>query len=438
MTLIAALRSRRHSRISAGLGGIEALAQATERVRQAFQGYSLSGPVTLGQSIQRLEDAVKGWEWSGVKLGDVALVAGTVLREDLRISPDLRSFLEREVTATSSPALLKVVCESFVTGWEPGSGRTRWLAAVIQQRKEFIPKNWRRTFEALPESLDTDQGHRMLAVRMVDQADPYQWLRTCGVVSPHAGGLMAHLHAAWLNVLPEPRTPEAVDQLFNWVRPDGQKNASNDWVGSVLEKLLSPWLITQPHAEFRQELLTRITDAYGDPRKDSEQVWSRVSERSKKLVIKWLAGKSMDALLSIVTSSTANHMWPPRHDFWKGLYDRGLIEDAWIALSPAASKDAEYMFQTTHDAIYTMAGRQTSAKRRETCLLIMKVGKYIVIEGSHDYRVHLFPFNERSNSLLYRDQYDAEALTLPLGDPATRVHDQYGAWMRWVEERVLR
>lgn len=249
---------------------------------------------------------------------------------------------------------------------------------------------------------------------------------------------MSHVHRAWLQKLPEPRSVEAVAQIFCWVHPEGYKAANNDWIASALEKILSPWLNAQPSADFRQEMLTRITDAYGDPRKDSQQMWSQVPEKCRKLVIKWLAGKSMDALLSIITRSTANHMWPPRHDFWKGLYDRGLIEEAWIALSPSASKDAEYMFQTTKDPIYTMSGKQTSAKRRETCLLLMRVGRYIVMEGSHDYRVHLFPLNDRTTSLLYREQYDAEELILPRGHKSACIHDQHGAWMKWVEERVLR
>ncbi|MBP1844340.1 hypothetical protein J2046_002599 [Rhizobium petrolearium] len=81
-----------------------------------------------------------------------------------------------------------------------------------------------------------------------------------------------------------------------------------------------------------------------------------VTPAHRKVVVRWLAGESIDALLAIITKSTQTHMWPPRHVFWKGLYDKGFVEEAWVALSPAAIRNAAVMFEETKDPIYTMTG----------------------------------------------------------------------------------
>jgi hypothetical protein len=157
------------------------------------------------------------------------------------------------------------------------------------------------------------------------------------------------------------------------------------------------------------------------------------------VVVRWLAGESIDALLAIITKSTQTHMWPPRHVFWKGLYDKGLIDEAWVALSPAAIRNAAAMFEETKDQVYTMTGRQVAgSNRKETCLLIMRIRRYTVVEGSHDYRIHVFHSSDPAAPSLYQDAYDAEKMILPANHQDTRIHDGYDHWHRWVEQRILR
>lgn len=249
---------------------------------------------------------------------------------------------------------------------------------------------------------------------------------------------MAAAHAAWLTALPEPRTMDSVRGLFYWLFPAGRPVLEGKAAARTIEKLLQPWLATMPPGELKEVILERVMPVYGDPRNQRADFWALVSAPHRKVLIRWLAGESMDALLSIITRSTANHMWPPRHAFWKGLYDRGLIDEAWIALSVAASADARAMFQKTGDPIYTMTSKQVAKSRKDTCLLIMRIGRYTVVEGSHDYRLHVFHSTDPAAPHFYEDEYDAEKLTLAMGHRDTRIHDAYGQWMKWAEERLLR
>jgi hypothetical protein len=85
-----------------------------------------------------------------------------------------------------------------------------------------------------------------------------------------------------------------------------------------------------------------------------------------------------------------------------------------------------------------MVSRQTArGDKKETCLLIMRIRNYIVLEGSHDYRVHVFDQSDPLAPTFYEEAYNAEAMRLPANDKNTKIHDQFGAWRQWVEKRVL-
>ncbi|OWK23983.1 hypothetical protein AJ87_26800 [Rhizobium yanglingense] len=67
----------------------------------------------------------------------------------------------------------------------------------------------------------------------------------------------------------------------------------------------------------------------------------------------------------------------------------------------------------------------------------MRIQRFIILEGSHDYRVHVFDQNDPHAPKFYEEAYDADAMRLPAHDPNTKIHDQFGAWRQWVESRIL-
>lgn len=390
----------------------------------------------MEKAVPKLAAAVENWNWENVTLGEVALVVRGALRGE--ISPDARlgSFIQKEILSSTSDILLGVVAETYIDQWRSGDGRTLWLANAIRSKSEKLPSRWKKLFGLLPELLNAQSPPSDLAAKMVEQQDPYTWLLKCGILSPHSGLLMASTYSSWLVKLPDVRSPTQVQQIFNWIRPNGKHHATDDMAAAAIDKVLEPWRRETPSPGFQLELLNQITGIYGDPRHDGATFWPLVTKDSRDIVKRWLAGKSMDALLEIITKATANHMWQARHHFWKSLYDRKIVTEAWIVLSPAAARIAEDMFNRTGDEIYKNIGIQVAKTRRDTCLMIMRVGNYVVVEGSHDYRAHLFRAGNPDAPDLYEAEYDAEALTFPANDPWARIHDAPGQWMRWIEERV--
>lgn len=437
MTLLETLRAMPH-RKKFERKSIQGLSQAAQAVFQAFPGFGKVAPATLEQVKAKIATAVRNWEWESVTVGEVGMLAGAVFGRAEELDPLTLDFVRREVQATTNPTLLDAAAEGYFAGWSRGGQLTRWLASIMQQRSSHLSKRWQNVFVSIPQALDASHAPEQLAERMVAEPDPYRWLTGAGVASPHSGNLMQELHVAWLRALPEIKTDAQVKQLFRWILPEGRARANDEMAASAIEKLLTPWLHKMPDQEYRKALLERITDAYGDPRNQRPEFWSLVSAPCRAVLVRWLAGASMDALLSVITKSTANHMWPPRHHFWKGLFNRGLVDEAWVALSPAAADIAGDMFAKSANSASAVAGRQTSRARKDTCLLVMRIGRHIVVEGSHDYRVHVFSDTDSRAPKLYETTYDAEALILGVGHPDTRIHDPYGHWMKWVEERVVR
>lgn len=437
MTLLEAMRSRSRIR-TRDFRDTDELDAAVSAIKLAFPGYDQTPRRKLQELVALLERKVESWDWQGIKVGDVAVVARSVFSGEIEVSAAVLDFLRRETLATTNSAMLQTICEVYIATWIRSSPQTSWLADVVRDRAQYLPLNWKTCFVGHTELLDSDAAPEKMAAKMVLEADPFHWLIRSGIAAPHSGKLMRELHFAWLDTLPELRSIEDVSGVFAWMFPVSYPMLEGELAAGAIEKLLTPWTAARPTAELKKFLLTQIVEAYGDPRNQRAEFWALVNPQHVKVLVRWLAGESMDALLSIITSSTANHMWPPRHAFWKGLYDRGLIDEAWVALSPAAFNDAGSMFQRTENPIYTMTGKQIAKSRKDTCLLIMRIGRFTVVEGSHDYRVHVFQSSDPAAPVFYKDEYDAEKITLPMYDRNTRVHDQPGQWMKWVEQRVLR
>ncbi|WP_159945797.1 EH signature domain-containing protein [Rhizobium sp. 18065] len=438
MTLIEALRERPRVRTS-DFRNTDELDAAAAAIQAAFPGYDKTPNLALDQIIDLLRTSVSNWEWNAVKVGDVALAIRAAYTSDAGVPVEVEKFLQREILATTSTAILQASCEVYMNAWVRGSPSSISLAHSIRDRSEHLPGSWAKCFKAMPELLDAEHAPEVVAARLVDKSDAFDWLTAAGVVAPHSGKLMRQVHYAWLHALPEASSVEVIQQIFAWVFPKQRPSLEGDLAASAVEKLLNPWLRSHPPADVRDILVHRIVEAFGDPRNQRAEFWALVTPAHRKVVVRWLAGESIDALLAIITKSTQTHMWPPRHVFWKGLYDKGFVEEAWVALSPAAIRNAAVMFEETKDPVYTMTGSQMAGgNRKDTCLLIMRIGRYTVVEGSHDYRIHVFESDDPAAPLFYQDTYDAEKIILPANHSDTRIHDGYGHWQRWVEQRLLR
>ncbi|KPH79414.1 EH signature domain-containing protein [Bosea vaviloviae] len=351
----------------------------------------------------------------------------------------LADFLLGELSVSTRKTLLGALCDGYLTGWRQEDLLTRKLAGIIQARSSWLPSRWQAMFMAVPEALDLEEGPKRFGQRLAAEPDPYRASLASGIAAPHDVGFMAAVHSAWLAAIPSPESEVSARRVLAWITPRDAPQLESDRGASAVQRLLMPWQSKMAPADLRSVLLPALTTAYGDPRRDRPEFWTLVSDDARRVIFRWLAGRSMEAFIDVVSRAEAagaySAQWASRRRFWMGLYEKGRIDEAWVALTRDAQAIAASLFQQTKDPAYESYGKQEGA-RKKTCLLVMRIGNLIVVEGSHDFRVHVFRTEDTAAPRLYASGYDAESFLLPVGHHDARMHDTAGNWMRWVERKI--
>jgi hypothetical protein len=421
-------------------GRTVALDQAVDRIKIAFPDIEKRPPEDVSTIIEQVESAVRKGDWKGVTSGDVGVAIYAELEGNIIIPQGLRSFINREMQATTNPTLLDAICRGYLNGWEAGTKKTRDVSALLLEKANYLPERWKTLFSHCPDFLDAELGSDGVGARMVEIVSPFSWLKGIGLPSPHEEGFMRQAHIAFLRLTPEPRTAQVVDKLLSWATPPKQPELLDTRAAEVTVKILSLWLSEDCPPSLREHCVDRLVKRFGDPRKENQAFWSQVGEPHRRVMYKWLARKSMEAMFEIVTRSESGtemgHQWAKRKRFWIGIYDQGRIDEAWVALGKKAIPYANELHMQTGDPSYQYYGYQTG--RNDTCLLFMKIGNKTVVEGSHNFRVHIFHTQSSTAPVLYARNYNLDDILLPVGHNDAFTHDAAGNWMGKVQRRISR
>jgi hypothetical protein len=326
--------------------------------------------------------------------------------------------------------------ETYFESFEPKGEHTGKLAeALIKARPRFGARNAQRVSN-FPNCLDPEKAPTEIARRMGEMRDVWRELQPL-VGAPHAPGLMQHAHLAFVAALaPRLKEKPVLEKLFPWLKPDGQ-HALVSGADKAIEAILAPWREGDPPEALQNYLLDHLIDAYGDPRVKVGEVWPGVDEELRRVVYRWLTGKHIKFFLDVVSAVETSHMWAPRREFWERLFNDKRIADASVALSHAAEQMARKLSRQDPGTRYLTFYKQTAGgARRDTCLLVMQIDDKIVVEGSHNYKVHIFPSRDKKQPRLRQSEYDCERIRLSLDEDHKRVHDAAGHWRSWVMERI--
>ena len=418
--------------------GAIALNRAVERIEAAFPGVEKRPPDDVPVILAKVEAALRASDWVGVSSGDVSVAVFSHIEGRAFLSTELHDFIVRELEATSNATLIDAMCRGYLASWVAGSKKTRRLAAQLVAKSQLLPTRWKNLFTRCPDFLDADNGCTGVGAGMLEANSPCSWLKQMGLPSPYDEGFMRQAHLEFLRQTPDPKSARNVDKLITWVSPPGQPELLDTRAVEVVVKILSPWVSAECPAALREHCVDRLLRRFGDPRKENHAFWAEAGEAHMRVMLKWLAGKSMEAIFEIVTDTERGtdqgHQWAKRKRFWMGIYDQGRIDEAWVALGSAAIPHAKSLFSRTGDPAFLGFGRQ--AGRNDTCLLIMKLGNKTIVEGSHSFRVHVFPSASRPTPILYAEQYNIDDILLPNPHADARMHDTGGKWMKWVKRRI--
>nr|WP_321483120.1 EH signature domain-containing protein [uncultured Cohaesibacter sp.] len=412
------------------------LQRECEKIRLAFPGADSVPSQALDELIADLQTRLEHWNWDGIHQGDIDTIARCVFAGKGNAPEKVIHFLCNEASASTRPSFLGTIAEAYLESWNPDNPLTKFMAGCLIKRSTHLPGRWQKLFQFLPECLELQDGPTKLAQRMLGESNPYRWLQDNGMVAPHGPGFMQFTFKHYLDSLPAITTQSRLQPLILWLSPSKDQILSGDPAQLTLDKLLSPWLRQDPETSFKDNLIREVLRLYGDPRKDHQEIWQRVSTPSRGVIMRWLAGKSMEAFMAIVSEIEDGHMWEPRRVFWMALHEQGYVDEAWVALPPGGEKIAQRKAAQSGDQSYLGFGRQIAkGNRKNTSLLIMKIGEKIVVEGSHNYRVHIFRPQMTNRPELYQTDYNAEAMTLPNHHPDTYYH--FSGWQTNVKRAIL-
>ena len=133
--------------------------------------------------------------------------------------------------------------------------------------------------------------------------------------------------------------------------------------------------------------------------------WRFVDEKSIKLVFRWLIGESLEQFFSIIDSMALEHQWKYRKAFWKAYYDKGVLDEAWVAFGPGAILHARRLFGANFSA-----GELEGATQSNQSVLIIKIKDLVLAEWSHNGKCRAWKSNDKFSPATYKSKYYGSSL----------------------------
>ncbi len=383
--------------------------------------------------VQEMLRRVKRDDWERATLGAV-IRAGRVAfepafrdRHDLR---ELHGFYVKETEASTNTDFVGAMMSIYLASYEPGAPHCRDLAAALTTSRDRLGQKWSELLERVPYLLDAQRAARRIGAAMFAMGDPFSDLIKLGFQDPYASGLMDHAHLDYVKRMETTLQSESgVRHMLSWLTSGREPKANG--AKEAIEALLRPWTSNEPGAAIKEMLTEELVASYRDPRVRLGGVWRQVSSDCREVLLRWLTGANIEFFLDVVTAVETSHMWQPRREFWWDLYEQGEIDAAWVAFSPNAVETAERLRQVRAKSGALEYGLQTAGgTRSNTSLLILKIARCIVVEGSHNYKVQIFKESSTHAPRLYKKDYDCERIRLA---PGHRQQAHLGNW----QDRVL-
>ena len=419
------------------------MSAAANRVRERWPDVQLIITNQEREALaQKLREHVERNDWGETRLSFVVLAASAVFDPERRERTDMaetRDFLYSETAASTSETFLSGMLRAYIESYAVNAGHTIALAKALSVAQPRMSASERRFLVDVPEFLDICSGPDQLAARMTQMLEPYAELLRLGVRNPHAGGFMDLAHVSFTELVrPTLTEQKLIDWYIRWLRPEGKEVGRNTGSKLAIEALVHPWMDKIPDDKLRSHLVETLIELYGDPRIKSGGVWSGIDDRYMAIVQRWLTREDMRFFTGVVDAVQKDNMWGKRRDFWLKLYDEGLIDAAWAALSSEGFEYArQHLMRQDAKNAYTRVGYQCA--RKNTSLLIMKIGNKIMVDGCHSYRTHVFEVSDPMAPKLYEEGYDCDSIMRASDERrsvSSKSHGSIDSWGRWVRDMI--
>lgn len=357
--------------------------------------------------LEKFLEKLTSGNWRRTPLSFVTQAASFAFAQesrDVARYEQVRTFLIDEIRASTRESFLSAMVHVYVGSFEPGAAHTRQLARALQEAREQVGLRWRNLLDSVPDVFDAGKVVPHLASLMQQMEDPWHGLRALGLRQPHAPGLMDYVHLEFVKAAQRALTNlPAVQRMVNWLKPPGQ---SPRRVGAAvaIDALLSPWRERPPPAEVSTLLTDRLTEFYGHPKAGRDAVWNEVDPGLERIFMRWLMHADFRFLFRILREVEPSHMFPDREAFWRVELEAGRVDELWVAFKPEGYRVALERHPAGHNREWLRFGMQ--AGENDKSLLLMRIGNKIVVDGTHNFKVHIFDASSSQAPRLYQSEYD--------------------------------
>lgn len=180
----------------------------------------------------------------------------------------------------------------------------------------------------------------------------------------------------------------------------------------LADGLVRPWVRQTPPDNIRNTLISYLIKHYGDPRMLTSvhqgHHWQGVSDETVSAVKRWLVGDTLHRFMKIL-EITADEIWRYRQRFWMAYYERGVIDEAWLALGSQAAWRANKEFGRTEWKQY---GLLTAGAASDQSVLFMRVGHVVFMEWSHNGSLRALPHDDPQLPQMYQQEYSGSELRM--------------------------
>ena len=242
------------------------------------------------------------------------------------------------------------------------------------------------------------------------------------------------------------RDAQTVHRMVDWVKLGRLSVVKSDLRIPFANALLGCWVGQKPPDTLKNTLVDFFISNYGDPRFQNHlhYQWDGVSTQAKGVILNWLTGDTLRGFMKLL-QRTADDIWQYRQKFWMAYYERGYIDEAWMALGD----NAQWMAQSLKIDQKGMGfGLLEGGAASNQSVLLLKIGGLVFTEWSHNGSLRAYKDGSPQAPSLYQRTYhgaDLRAATsLDFHDAANmnpelrHMNSEGGTWQRKARDFIRR
>lgn len=242
------------------------------------------------------------------------------------------------------------------------------------------------------------------------------------------------------------RDAQTVLRLLEWSRRCPAAVVKTSLRILFADALLGNWVGYKPPESLKNFLVDYFLKEYGDPRFPAHlhYQWGGVSQQAKGVILNWLTGDTLRGFMKLL-QRTADEIWQYRQKFWMAYYEKGYIDEAWIALGDYAWLAAQRLKM---DEKGMGCARLESGATSDQSVLLLKIGDLVFTEWSHNGSLRAYLDGSPQAPQLYQSSYHGADLRssasmdfhdgLNMRPELTHSHSGKGTWQRKARDFIRR